>query len=213
MRSDYSDLDRLKKSKAGFERLTEWKKKINDVVAEVTVDEEMLDDLIPLVSMLTENGISSSITFVDISKSKYYDFSNITDEKVLVNKSEKVRNILKELENDKYDVHMAKELLPRIYDILPSNLDCGLDKNVHNLTIDADGSVRLCLRVRGCKTSDHYLDEYINYDGNINDNLLYNIREDKKEFCLRCNWTCGIMTSLIEEGSSNYNKLVHSDRR
>jgi MoaA/NifB/PqqE/SkfB family radical SAM enzyme len=213
MRDSFPDKDRLKKSKDGFERLKGWKKIVNDVVAEITVDSEMLDDLIPLVSMLTDNGISSSITFVDISKNEYYDFSNVRDESILVQKNDKVKKILDELTNPKYDVHMAKELLPKIYDILPSNLDCGIEKNLHNITIDADGTLRLCLRIRGMKTPEYYLDEYIMQDGRILNSLMNHIKEDKKEFCIGCNWTCMLMTELIESKESDTSNLIHSDRR
>jgi MoaA/NifB/PqqE/SkfB family radical SAM enzyme len=212
-RKDFKDIYRFNKSKMGFLRLVNMKKIINDVVAEVTIDKEMLDEIIPLVKALTDNGISSDITFIDIAKNKYYDFSNITDSSVLVPKDKKIKGILDTLMDPKYDVLMAKELLPEIYESLPADGDCEFEKNVYNISVDADGSLRLCLRIRGMKTPALKLHDYINKDGSVNCNLIENITIDKAEYCELCNWPCWMQSKILEQNICSSDILIHTDRR
>ena len=141
--------DIYKKSKSGFERLVEFKDKVDDVVAEITVTNETQGYLYRLIEELTAAGISSSITFIDIAKSSFYDFSNVTDKNMLVEPTDQLMDILDSIySTDRLDVHMRDQisLFPKI---LPSDLDCEIEKKITNITVDADGSIRLCLRIRG----------------------------------------------------------------
>lgn len=210
---DHRDTHRFKKSFEGFHRLGKYKEKVNDVVAEITVDNETVDLLIPLVDRLTENGINSSITFIDIAKNSHYDFSNIYDPSILVQRSDIVKNIFGYLVKSNLDIHMKETLLLKIYNTLPSELDCKIEDNLHNLTIDADGSVRLCLRIRGTKTPYLKLLDVINENGEIDSKLQSFMATDKYEYCRGCNWTCMIMSRDIEEQNTNTDQLIHSDRR
>jgi len=205
--------DRYKKCIAGLERLKQFKGKINDIVAEITVDNKSIDYLYDLVKLLSDMGINSDITTVDIAKNRYYDFSTITDEKVLVPKSQKVKDIFQKIIDDKLDVHMAETLLPKIYDILPANLDCGIEKNVHNMTIDADGSVRLCLRLRGVMTPNMKAYDCIDDNGNLHFSYKEFIRIDKKNYCKGCNWTCMCMSKILIEEEDNVDNLIHKEKR
>lgn len=205
--------DRVEKSIQGLKRLVQYKGYINDLVAEITVDRKTIDFLYPLVEKLTALGINSDITVIDIAKNDYYDFSNVTDESLLVPQEPRVMEIFQKIIDDKLDVHMADQLLPRIYDSLPSNLECGNCDNLHNLTIDADGSVRLCLRIRGTETQLFRIHDYIDMNGTISPELKANMILDKIIHCQLCNWTCQIMSQLISQSSKNVDELVHSERR
>jgi len=211
--SKKGDPDRVKKSLAGLERLKEYSSYIKDIVAEITVDKDTIKDLYTLVYELTKLGICSDITFIDIAKSPYYDFSNVSDERVLVDKSPEISLIFNEIIRDGLNVHMAKVLLPKIYEILPAELDCEVEKNVHNLTIDADGSVRLCLRIRGVMTPKLKLNKYIQKDGSLNPDLKKFLSRDKASYCRYCNWTCQIMSQLMMKNSNLFNDLVHTKVR
>ena len=46
-----------------------------------------------MVIKLSENNITSDITFVDIAKNEYYDFSDVTDSNALLNYDNKVKKI------------------------------------------------------------------------------------------------------------------------
>jgi len=211
--SKKGDSDRVKKSLAGLERLKEYSSYIKDIVAEITVDKDTIKDLYTLVYELTKLGICSDITFIDIAKSPYYDFSNVSDERVLVDKSPEISLIFNEIIRDGLNVHMAKVLLPKIYEILPAELDCEVEKNVHNLTIDADGSVRLCLRIRGVMTPKLKLNNYIQKDGSLNPDLKKFLSRDKAAYCRRCNWSCIIMSQLMTKNPNLFNDLIHTKVR
>lgn len=205
--------DRYKKCISGFNNLIKYKGKVKDLVGEATIDSNNVDYMYDLVCMLHENNINTDITFIDIRKSNYYDFSNITDEGLLVKPTWKLKNQLQKIIDEKLDVHMAKELLPRIFNILPATMDCGIDKNIHNITIDADGTVRLCLRVRAVNTPKLKLTDYITEDGKIKSILKQNIIIDKNKYCLGCNHTCYIMSDILQKNENRVNDLIHSNKR
>ena len=187
----YASGDTLNKSVAGLKRLTGFKDSIKDLVAEITITNDNVRYLYDLVSMLSNLGINSDITFIDISKSPYYDFSNVKDTNSLVYQTSFLAEQLQKIIENKLDTHMGKDLLMKIWDILPSNLDCEIEKDLHNLTIDADGSLRLCLRIAGVDTPKNIkLNDIITSSGEINPDTEIYISKDKKNFCKNCNWTC-----------------------
>lgn len=206
--------DRIIKSIAGFENLVSLKDRVDDVVAEITVMKHNVKYLYSLVEQLTEYGISSDITFIDIAKSPYYDFSDITDHKLLVEKNSELIDLLLKLQTSNLDIHMKDSLLSMIWEILPSDLDCGLEKSVHNVTVDADGSIRLCLRIRGYYTPKSVtIPNLIKPNGEISYIASKAIKKDKTEYCLGCNHTCLLMSMNIENYHASSDDLIHKDRR
>lgn len=209
----HDDKDRVRKSMAGYERLKILKSKVEDVVAEITIDNTNQEHLYTLVKGLSDAGISSSITTIDIAKNKYYDFSAVRDPDLLVHNNIVIQKEFKKILDDKdLDVHMKDVLLPGIIKILPAELDCGIEKDVHNMTIDADGSVRLCLRIRGEHTPELKVAGCINDDGTLVPELKEALGKDKEQCCEGCNWTCMIMSKATTE-KGTIDDLVHSDRR
>lgn len=206
--------DIYKKSINGFIQLQRYSKVIKDTVAEITVTNENLDYLYLLVRDLTDKGISSSITFIDISKNPYYDFSNIEDDSLLVRKTSNLKDIINRIIDEKLNVHMRDILLPIIYDNLPSEYDCKLEDNFHNMTVDADGSVRLCLRCRGIATPSIFnISNILDEKGNLNSYILNSISYDKSKYCSFCNWSCTMMSKILSEGQDEVKNLIHLDIR
>ena len=206
--------DIFKKSFLGFQKLKEYSSIIKDVVAEITVTNDNLDYLEQLVRDLTKEGINSDITFVDISKNPHYDFSDVEDDSILVKKSADLRIIINNLIEGNYNIHMKDTLLPKIYNILPSELDCKLDEDFHNLCVDADGSIRLCLRIRGIATPAQVsLHNIVDDDGKFNEDIMHSIAYDKKNYCLKCNHSCYIMSKMISDQEDNSDNLIHSEVR
>lgn len=211
---DKKDLDdETRKSLSGIDRLTNLKRKVNDVVAEITVSRWNIHNLYNLVKDLTNRGISSSITFIDLAKSGYYDFSDIDSLTSLVYPEDSEEELNRTLNDQNTEVHMKETLTNQLHNILPSNYDCKLEESFHNATIDADGSLRLCLRVRGIETPKKYVIDYISENGKLDNKLLTNIRSDKIKCCQLCNWTCVIMSKLVEENDNLNDSLIHSERR
>jgi MoaA/NifB/PqqE/SkfB family radical SAM enzyme len=205
--------DIVKKSIEGLKRLVYYKGIIKDLVAEITVDSNTLKYLYPLVEELSSHNISSSITFIDPAKSPYYDFSNVTDDSLLVYRNKESEEVFDKLLNSNLDIHMKNILLPKLLEIAPSNLDCKLENSLDNLTIDSDGSVRLCLRIKGAETPKLFIKDCILEDGSFNPNLHRSMIRDKKNYCRLCNWTCMIYSKETFENKSSINDLVHIKKR
>jgi MoaA/NifB/PqqE/SkfB family radical SAM enzyme len=204
--------DRAKKSREGLANLVVLKEhtKIKDLVAEVTVMKHDISDLHRFIRKLSDLGICSDLTFVDIAKNSWYDFSNVYGTEQLVRPSLRLAGeLVKILDDRKCNVHMKHYLLEKIFDILPAKLDCFLEQGIHNITIDADGSIRLCLRIRGVHTP--------KYNSLMNlfvqrREVSYQVREalirDKRNYCQLCNHTCQLM-SMTDDVAG----LVHLDVR
>lgn len=211
--------DRYNKSYAAVKRFANYKDVAKDRVAEITVDSKSLPDLYDLLRVLTDLGVSSSLTFIDIAKDEYHDFAGTNNPKLLVQKEDAlpvVNQIIENLEKggpDKLTMHMDAPLLRRALEGLPSSYKCHLDENVHNLTVDADGSIRLCERIRGIITPTFKVKDYFTKDGVMSQKLKDNIGVDYKRFCKCCNWTCPMMSQMVLEDENKVADLVHFDRR
>ena len=208
-RYTYLDLDTYSKSDNGYKMLLRLMEldQIEDPVAEITCDVETILTAETLIKELTSKGICSDLTVLDIAKTLYYDFSSITDPRYLVPKNEEVKEVFDRLINSDYNIHMKDTLLPAIYEILPADLDCNLRiNNLHNITIDADGFLRLCLRIRGVETPQYSPFDLLLPDGEPTAYRSYAERAvemDKENLCQKCSWTCSIMSQL------DYNKVLN----
>jgi len=209
--------DRIRKSVEGMKRLKEIQEKgdVKDVVAEITVMNENKDLLYDLVSELSAHKIYSDVTFVDIAKNEYYDFSNITDSSQLVKPTLKLAKSLNAMLDDpELYIHMKDVLFPLMFETLPSEYDCGLERGIHNVTVDADGSMRTCLRIRGMASpqihvSSIFEDDYVRVAGEFYHSICY----DKMNYCQLCNHSCLMMSQHIDKHGDGENDLVHTDKR
>lgn len=212
--SDETDSDRKKKSFDGLKQLMSYKGIINDLVAEITVDNRNVKYLYQLVKTLTDFGINSDITVIDIAKNNYYDFSNVNDSNLLVGPSDEIkREFDRILDDDSLDIHMKHFLLPEILKILPSELDCNVPLHPHNMTIDADGTIRLCLRIRGTETPKHLNIKNVFYEnGELHAFYKAYTKIDKSIYCRKCNWTCILMSNKINKDDDTKD-LIHLAKR
>lgn len=188
------------KSIIGLKILREYRSSIIDPVAEITANKNTLKYLYSLVDMLTQYTICSDITVIDNAKNQYYDFSR-DNNNLLIYRNNKVEGVFNKIINSGFNIHLP-EILPMILNILPSEFDCHIEENVRNLVIDSDGSIRLCLRIRGTETPKKKLFDYINDKYELTEDLINNIKMDKSKYCQKCNWTCPLMTDTN-------NKLIH----
>ena len=191
---DYSD-DAVKKTLQGYENLLKIKseKIAKDVVAEITVNNYNQVSLYDTVKVLSEAGIYSSITVIDLKKSPYYDFSTVTDVSMLVQKSYMIKDQFEKIIKDNTLLVHIPSLLPKLYDILPCDMKCGIYEDVHNVTIDSDGTFRLCLRIKGDKVPKASL--IFDEDGKIKKEFKDSLTSDYYNFCRGCNWTCALMSA------------------
>jgi len=202
--------DRVRKSIAGLQNLVYMKQYVNDVVAEITAMKHNYIYLYELLKELTKYGINGDITFIDIAKSQYYDFSNITDESLLVRQTAQLADQFEKIGKDStLNVHMKDVLLKGMWSTLPSNMDCKIEESLHNISIDADGSIRLCLRIRGTFTPKIVTLNNLFHKNKVSVISHAAIKRDKKDFCKRCNHTCQLMSKYIEQTESGTDDLVH----
>ena len=203
--NDQSDVVAYK-SHQGYETLKRLIKNdlVMDPVAEITASASDIKYLEETVKLLDSEGITSDITVLDVARNPYYDFSNITDESLLVQKNEEVKEIFDRLIQSDYKIHMREKLLPLIYENLPAEMDCEIDRNLHNVAIDADGMIRLCLRIRGTYASVMRGNLLIEEDGSISPVAHDLIRKDREEYCEKCIWTCALMSQLNSRDIINH---------
>ncbi len=199
--SEHYDKDRYTKGLYGLNCLLKYKDRIKDPVAEVTSDNRNYKYLIKTLDLLTTHGINSVVSFVDANKNKYYDFAGVEkNSDLIVHKTPELKKILEQAKN--YNIHMPQSL-KILYESLPYNFKCQI-KSLDNIVIDADGMVRLCLRIRGLKTPTMSIEDYLNDLGELKNNLKF----DQDKICEGCNWTSCIMTSAYD-----FDDLVHADKR
>jgi len=214
---NYNSKDRIKKSIEGMKRLKEIQAKsdVNDVVAEITVMNENQKFLYDLVSNLSKHEIYSDITFVDVAKNSHYDFSNVTKTDQLVQKSWELANMLSQMMNDdNLYIHMKEVLIPKMFDTLPSNFDCELERGIHNVTVDADGTMRLCLRIKGSLTPHVHIRNLFETESLVSKEFYNLLCIDKQNYCELCNHSCLMMSKYIDNhGNDGEGDLVHIDKR
>ena len=190
------------KSLEGYQNLSylKWYNIADDVVAEITVTSKNYQWLYDTVKLLSEEGIYSSITTIDLKKSQYYDFSTIKDESLLVQKNEGIYEQFSKIMADKsLKVHIPQMLL-KLYEILPCEMKCNIYEDVHNVTIDSDGSFRLCLRIRGTEAPTLVVDNNISENGDVTHFFKEKLKADYNKYCLGCNHTCLLMSKYYSQG-------------
>ncbi|MFW6001880.1 MAG: hypothetical protein ACOCQD_00910 [archaeon] len=203
--------DAIRKAHTGYGFLKDLieRKMVTDPVAEITACSENLEELEKTVELLSNEGITSSITMVDKAHNNYYDFSTLEDENLLVPKDDKTWKIFERLINSDYKIHMKDLILRELYESLPSNGDCELDTiGLHNLTIEPTGELRLCLRIRGVDMPQFDMLHLFNKDGSYNkftyDHIISSIKSDKNSYCQGCNWTCPMMSKRDSQRIINH---------
>ena len=107
---------------------------------------------------------------------------------------------------------MKDTLLAEILRYTDSTFDCKFEDNLHNITIDADGSLRTCLRIRGDNQSVamNLIDPY---DASIRIPIKKMIVGDKRVHCEGCNWPCVMMSKMLAENEQLKTTLIHEEER
>jgi len=202
-----ASIDAILKSQCGFHMLKSLisRNLVKDPVAEITVSSTNIHYLVDTVERLSYNGITSSITYIEPAKNEWYDFSSVSDSNLLVQKSHDTYNTIRALVDSNYKIHMKDELLLETYKYLPADMmDCGIDEKLHNITIDSDGRLRLCLRIRSEILSKIDSMDLLDEEGTINESVFNLYKLDKRSCCEGCIWTCPIMSRFDSSGIINH---------
>jgi len=154
-------------------------------------------------------NVTSNINIVSPGVNEYYDFSNVANNNLLLKKNKRTKEIFEAIKSSDYKYLMGPDYIDVIYNSLPNKVDCKLEDGIHNISIDADGSVRLCNMIRGVSTPKLNVLDYVNNDGTLNDDYLVNITNDKRQYCHDCSWVCIQMSKVVEDGIINSDKLAN----
>jgi len=179
---------------------------VKDPAAELTIDSENIRFLYDSVKYLSDRNITSVLSPIDFANNRYYDFSNIEPTRLntFLIPERKIFELEKKklIADDSLKIHMKDKILDVIEESLDKNYQCRIHKDPNNITIESDGYLRLCARIKGDLVTKLNLDHLTDHNGNINLNsAIYRLAmtKDKAEMCEGCKWTCVMMS---ENGSS-----------
>jgi len=212
------DDDRYKKSKAAYEKFITLRNdpRIREFVGIVGVDSQNIKYLHRMCRELTDAGVWIDLILMETKLNKYYDFPSALDYDLLVWDTEEHRKILMEVyekaEKGEYTVLFHPVIKYKMIPNLPQKYICTIDKRLDTMTIDADGKLRLCLRIRGVNTQMFHMLDILDEDGNLTEtfkDVLHAMQLDKKNLCYGCQWTCPMAGELIADGIMSPELMNH----
>lgn len=200
------DASITKKSSVGYYWLKYFQSKgVKDLMGITVITKSNLNEITDLVKFLSEQKIWLTVTLLDFPRGKYYDFANQVP--IEIPPEEEVRKLCNQLYQMKLNGYLLHDP-PYYYEILPNYVTkpyfC--KKPWGSLTIDADGRLRLCYRIRGVK-----LPQYSALDiGSKDKEILEAYRYDYKHLCSGCSWECvihsdyWILNGKIDKGKEEF---------
>ena len=200
----YSDdtSDRTNKSRNGLDLLIKFRELKPEMilVAEVVLDRKNMKYLERLLEEFKKYNIIASISILEYDMNEYYNFylpkDQINDLVLTRDDCDFMYAKIVELLKKGYNIHFPEATLQVLKDG-SMNSNCSIPENYETLTIDADGSLLLCLRIEGteCKKInifnmiDKINNNQISFD-NFIDSIKLKAKEDKDRYCHKCSWTC-----------------------
>jgi MoaA/NifB/PqqE/SkfB family radical SAM enzyme len=164
----------------------------------VTVDNTNLEEIPEIIEFLTNQKTYSEITPMLYGKNSSYDYTS--DYKTLKNRLFTVEDVGKINEVMQKVIEMKKEgyLVHNTNDYLLNWSKWGIKQNWKcgypvNLVADADGSMRLCLQIKGNSVTKHHIGS-LDFGA-----FLKDWYKDYNEFCQGCYWNCSAESKFIYE--------------
>jgi len=193
------DKSRNIKSDYGLEMLKSYKNNNRlDKVAEVVVDKTNYKNIYSIVNLALENNFRISVSIIEEPLNNYYDFAekNYNKNSLLLNKDQilEFREIINDIKGKYPEILVNPKGIEHVLSSSNGIVKCGY-KNLNSLTMDADGSIRNCLRLRGTETPTIDVEKYIksdDYNGFINE-YIEKRKLDIRKYCEGCSWTCMYM--------------------
>jgi len=202
----------------------------DDMVVECVITKENIKYSTKFFDMMKEKfpEVSISVSFYDYPKNEFYDFAlnEATAGKEYNNKlrcypeDKEVLKLKRLLKSNQYNIHLgnSESFIDSLIRSASSTYYCSLVHpptrdtklpNFKTLTVDADGELRLCLRIAG--RTKKYIQSLFNRDVSY-DKIQANAYElydalysDYRRMCKGCAWTCPMM----DESASSFNDVAH----
>jgi len=217
---DKSD-DRYKKSLSAYERFMTFREneKIKEFVCLVGVDANNIKYLHKICEDLSSKGVWIDLITLETKLNDYYDFASPMDYNLLPGLNKEDIKILQEVyfkaQKGDYLVLAHEMIRRRMIPSLPQHYNCKIENSFDTITIDSDNKFRLCLRIRGTKTPEIDITDILDNNGHLTikfRDLLSYLKEDKKNYCYGCMWTCPMFGELINDGVINPDDVNHENK-
>ncbi|MEM5866359.1 MAG: radical SAM protein [Candidatus Aenigmatarchaeota archaeon] len=144
------------------------------------------------------------ITLLDWKRNRFYDFSSFENVTNLIPKISKVKVLGRKLirfKKEGFLIHNTDLWLKSMYKYVDSGFIC--KKPYYSLTIDSDGKLRLCYRIRGVRLPNFSIFDLPEKEKEI----LKAYKEDLKMCCLGCNWDCQFESEFAGQKVDWFSKL------
>jgi len=201
--------DIKRKTENAFTILPEMKKKgVKDVVAVFTMNRYNYKDVFDVVKYFTSKRIVTEITLLDQPKNPFYDLADEWKDGSLENipkeEFDRVMDELKEMKKQGYLIHNNVEWFDQAKEYgRTDNYYCERPWNA--LTIDADGRLRLCYRIRGLHVQKYTIFDFL--DESKEEEIKEAFRKDMKMLCRGCNWNCIMMAEFAYKNRDRAEKI------
>lgn len=148
---------------------------------------------------LTDRGISVFLNLLSTQKNPYYDFPGKGTWHPC-EPNDDTRRVFDALRQFPEAQHTTKGILDDMFDILPENFDCEIERDLHNITIEPDGALRMCCNIRGVSSPKNRTEDILGPDGHVIEEGMgrfkASILDDKNRYCRGCALTCMMMSKL-----------------
>ncbi len=217
---DVLEGDRGVKSKSGWYWINYFRERgVPDLQILTVITKENLNQILDMVRETSKRKIWSEITILDFPKNKWYDLATEINYQYAVNdirKFNKLMDVLYKISSKpKYYIYNLPTQFLFYKKYLYGGYKC--KKPWTSLSIDADGRLRLCYRIRGKYVPQYTIDDIFKRE----DEVLEAFQKDMKEVCEGCNWNCIYQAERAlelaklanEDGFFATSVFSHSDER
>jgi MoaA/NifB/PqqE/SkfB family radical SAM enzyme len=212
--------DKYKKSKLALERLCTFSQmpNVKEVVAEVCITRNDYHLLESLLEELTRRKIYADIFPIETRYNKYYDFAAPVDHDLLLPyDKDTIKTLEKIYKRSKRGelLIIGDEVIKYMINFLPQNYKCKIPQTFSTMTIDSDGKVRLCIRIKGtrCEELKLTIPDILSKNGKYKKKLSAKLSKammlDMQNYCRGCMWTCAMFSDLEQQGLIDFNTVSH----
>lgn len=204
------DRNVLGKSNVAMKLFTKYKEKVSDLVVTITLlpnitEGDNIEKLLDGIQWFHDNGIWSIVTVIDHARNEHYDFSNvkwIEENKIKVNdRFLELLSQLKSMYNNGVKFHNYPEYFDELVELTTKeNYACETPWSVN--VIDADGSIRLCNRIKGDEVAKYTPADMIEKP----EEVIQAFKNDYKKMCRGCGWDCVMQSTAHKRYPEKYSK-------
>jgi organic radical activating enzyme len=184
--------DEKYKSYMGYKTALDIKDKYNikTLKAEIVCDIKTIQNLENTIKRLSENNICSYIVLMDKESNQYYDYSNVMITQEMVKPNIVTLSLFERLSKSEYNIY-RKDDLSKLYikEVIQNGIDCKLESKLKNISVDSDGTLRLCTRIKGVLAQKYKAIQIFDADGDLSKEFEDIYREligDKQMNCRGC---------------------------